>query len=175
MTLTQKECDYLLSLPKMLVEDGEFLTTHTRHLQLPVARERFYMASQEDDDYTFILDVTQGAKNSLRLSLHFQEDDTSIGLLRIDYNAGHKNPETVTDAVPAALSPYAGQQLDGNHIHYFVEGYKPLAWAMPLSAAEFPIVDFADAAGIPAVIQAFGEKINLTTHLNLTLQTRLAL
>jgi hypothetical protein len=104
--------------------------------------------------------------------LHFQEDEASIGLLRVDFNGRHRNPETITDKLPEVFKPYAGQWIEESHIHYFVEGYKPLAWALPLTADEtFAIKTFNDISTIGEVLNEFGRKINLKTELTTTIQT----
>src|SRR5579875_713727 len=129
--ITQAQADYLIQLPKLLTENGDYVQSKQYTPALPL-RDRLYMASEQDTDFSFFLEITQSTKQHLRLSLHFQEDETSIGLLRVDYNSRHRNPEDVNEYVPEAFKVYAGEWLEGSHIHYFVQGYKPLTWAVPL-------------------------------------------
>jgi len=104
--------------------------------------------------------------------LHHKEEDASIGLLRVDFNGRHKNPEIENDKVPNDFKPYAGKWIEESHIHYFIEGYKPLSWAMPLTAdATFPVKNFTNQNQIGSIIQTFIKKINLQTQLTITIQT----
>jgi hypothetical protein len=131
------------------------------------------MASEQDIDFTFFLDIFQSSKKHIKLTLHFQEDETSIGLLRVDFNSRHRNPVDINNYVPAIFMPYAGQCIEGSHIHYYIEGYKPLAWAIPLTEDDtFPIKHFSDESEIGNIISAFGNMVNLQTKIITTIQTR---
>ncbi|MFO0794648.1 MAG: hypothetical protein U0586_11375 [Candidatus Brocadiaceae bacterium] len=110
----------------------------------------------------------------MKLTLHFQEEDASIGLLRADFNSRHKNPEIENDKVSDIFKPYAGQWLEESHIHYFVEGYKPLAWAIPLKADNtFTVKDFTNISEFGNIFRVFGNKINLQTILEISIQRQL--
>lgn len=171
--LTQSQAQYLLELPKLLTDNGNYLTEKTYSPSLPIC-DRLYMASEQDTDFSFFLEIFQSSKNHLRLSLHFQEDETSMGLLRVDFNHRHPNPVEVNEYVPEIFKPYAGQWVEGSHIHYYIEGYKPLTWAIPLAKdSSFPIKQFKDEVEIGSIITAFGQKVNLQTHLKIIIQTRL--
>ncbi len=169
--ITQEQAEYLVSLPKYLVQDEAYLERFAYSPKPPID-DRWYLASREEEDILFFLDIFQSSKKLLKLTLHFQEDEASIGLLRVDFNGRHHNPETVTDKVPDKFKPYAGQWIEESHIHYFVEGYKPLAWALPLTADEtFAIKTFDDVSAIGEVLNELGKKINLKTGLTVTIQT----
>lgn len=171
--ITQSQAQYLLELPKLLTDNGNYLYQKNYCPSLPIS-DRLYMASEQDTDFTFFLEIFQSSKNHLRLSLHFQEDETSIGLLRVDFNHRHPNPVEINEHVPDSFKPYAGQWVEGSHIHYYIEGYKPLAWAIPLKDDKsFSIKHFTSEDEIGNIIKAFGQKINLQTQLNITIQTRL--
>src|SRR5690606_20877894 len=131
---------------------------------------RFYLISEDDDEFSFFLDVWQSPKRTVKFSLHCQEDTANYGLLRIDYNGGHKNPEVANEHVPDAFRPYTGLWLDqySGHIHYVVDGYKPLAWAIPLEIDSFPIKSVASFADFSNAFEAFCSSINVET--NITLQ-----
>jgi hypothetical protein len=170
--LTQSQAKYLLELPKSLIEKGKYLKQKTYYPVFPI-RDRFYMASEQETDFTFFLEIFQSSKNHLRLSLHFQEDETSIGLLRIDFNHRHPNPVEINEHVPEIFKPYAGQWVETSHIHYFIEGYKPLTWAIPLTDDDtFPIKQFADEVEFDDILKAFGQKVNLQTKLLLKYGTK---
>jgi len=171
--ITQSQAQYLLDLPKFLTENGSYLQRKTYSPVLPI-NDRLFMASEQDTDFTFFLDIFQSSKKHLKLTLHFQEDETSIGLLRIDFNSRHRNPEEINRHVPENLKPYAGQWLDGSHIHFYIEGYKPLAWAIPLANdASFAIKQFVEDAQIANIITEFGKKINLQTYMEINIQMRI--
>ena len=59
--------------------------------------------------------------------------------------------------------PQSGFDYHEHHIHYYVEDYKPLAWAIPLADDEFPIKDITTTTDIFPVIQEFAVRINLKT------------
>lgn len=124
--ITAQQAQDLLDLPKHIVEDDNYLDRKSYVPTFPID-DRIYLASKSDNEFTFFLDIWQSSKQQIKLTLHFQEDDASIALLRIDFNGRHKNPETENNNVPEIFSPYAGQMLDDSHIHYFIDGYKPLA------------------------------------------------
>lgn len=169
--ITQEQADYLLDLSKHIVEQDKYLDKKNYAPHLPID-DRIYMASKEDDEFSFFLEIFQSVKKQLKISLHFQEDDASIGLLRVDFNSRHKNPELANDNIPEIFKSYAGKWIENSHIHYFIEGYKPLTWAIPLSDDKtFPIKDFTDSSQIGNIIQEFGKKINLKTQLIITVQT----
>jgi len=137
--ITKQQADYLPDLPKHIVEQDKFLDRKSYSPSLPL-EDRLYMASKSDDEFTFFLDIKQSSKQQLKITLHFQEEDASIALLRVDFNGRHLNPEIANDNVPAEFKPYAGKWIDESHIHYFVEGYKPLSWAIPLTVDDsYPV------------------------------------
>ena len=89
------------------------------------------------------------------------------GLLRVDYNGRHENPPGESADLPGRFVPYIGARFppDQPHIHYHVPGYKPLAWAVPLTDDKFPVKSVSDDAQIPSAIAAFGKFIALKTEL----------
>lgn len=171
--ITQEQADYLLTLPKHIIEGEAVLERKKYSPSFPID-DRIYMVSKDDDEFSFFLEITQSSKKILKLTLHFQEEDVSIGLLRVDFNGRHSNPEIANDKVPDIFRPFAGQWLEESHIHYFVEGYKPLAWAIPLKADNtFLVKDFARISEFGNILQAFGTKINLKTILDISIQMNL--
>lgn len=169
--ITAKQAQDLLNLPKHIVEGEEYLDKKEYALKFPI-KIRIYMASKTNDDFIFFLEIWQSSKQQIKITLHFQEEDSNIGLLRVDFNSRHKNPEIINTNVPDIFKPYAGKWIEENHIHYFVDGYKPLSWAIPLEIDDtFPIKKFTDSSQIVNVVKAFGKKINLQTQLIVTYQT----
>ncbi len=95
------------------------------------------------------------------------DDDTKIGILRVDFNGQHENPHTINDNVPDFLKPYVGMFFNYNehHIHYFVEGYRTsLDWAIPLNDDNFPVKKISNSNDIIEVFLGFNKLINLITE-----------
>ena len=119
--------------------------------------------------FTFLLEIRQSKKNRLYLTFHYQENNSKIGILRIDYNNVHKNPEQINEFVPEKFKPYVGRSLQCSHIHYYVQGYKSLAWAIPLTEDEFMIKDIPDDINFHTIfadiIKLFAKTINITTKI----------
>ncbi|WNY24387.1 hypothetical protein MmiHf6_17180 [Methanimicrococcus hongohii] len=59
------------------------------------------------------------------------------------------------------------------HIHYAVNGYKPLAWAIPLDSDDFPVKELAERDDYIKTLKAFFDKINLKTIINYGFQKNL--
>lgn len=97
------------------------------------------------------------------------ESNLFIGLLRIDFKGGHKNPSIITETVPEFLKPFADKWLDPSepHMHVFVENYKPLVWAIPLSKSDFPVKELKDPSDVSNLILNFGKKVNLISKINI--------
>jgi len=114
-----------------------------------------------------MINIKESEKKSLKISLHHQDNSTQNGLLRIDYNSRHLNPAEITPSVPDVFIPYAGLWLDeyAGHIHYVVNGYKPLAWAIPLEADNFPVKELTGRLDYAKTLKAFFDKINLKTNI----------
>lgn len=170
MKLTNEQADYLLQLPKKIVQKEELMDS-IEIQQTFLFSKRFELVSEEDDEFTFLLEIHQSKKNRIRVSFHHQENDSKTGLVRIDYNGGHKNPETITDFVPERLRPYAGKEFANNehHIHYHVQGYSNLAWAIPLSKDAFPIKEINANSSFNRtfgeIIQLFAKLVHVETEI----------
>lgn len=165
--LTNQEADDLIALPKRIVA-GKKALAHTS-LHLPGGRVKYRLRPASGDDISFLMEITQATKGpnrGLKISLHFQEDDEKIGLLRVDYFGQHKNPDEVTSHLPADLMPFAGKWFDYDepHIHRYVQGYKNLAWAAPLKDDIFPHKQVTSRKDVYPVAQAFGARIQLQTQ-----------
>jgi hypothetical protein len=169
MNITNEQADYLLKLPKKIVEDNELLSQITINQKFPF-NERFELLSESDGEISFLWEITQSAKNTLRISLHFQEDDSNIGLLRIDYNGGHTNPQTINGNVPEKFHPYIGMQLTESHIHYYIQGFPFLSWAIPLIDDDFEIKTIDENnfnETFANIIKLFAKTINIETIINI--------
>ncbi len=129
-------------------------------------KARYTLYAEQEPDYSFLPDIRRSSKRALKITLHFQEDDSKTGLLRIDYHEQHRNPLEIKNSSPDRFKPYAGKWFDyrEHHLHYYVEGYTPLAWAIPLVNDDFPLKTIRAVSDIFSVIQAFSRRINLKTE-----------
>jgi len=170
--ISNEQADYLLKLPKKIVDKDQILD------QILIDQEfgfnkRFEMISEVDSEFTFLFEIQQSKKNRLRLSFHHQDNESKIGLLRVDYNGGHKNPEKATDNLPEKFKPYVGKFFDNNehHIHYYVEGYRSLAWAIPLTDDNFIIKEINEGSDFNdtfvEIIKLFASVINVKTRIEI--------
>ena len=150
----------LINLPKEI--DG------INTINLSDEKTRFTLVNNQEPDYLFILEITSNKKITFKISLHHQEDITKEGLIRIDYKGGHKNPESLNQFVPEIVKPYVGYWFQNEpHIHVYVEGYRDLAWAIPLAKYNFPILSINDSADFMNAIYAFAKEINIVTPISI--------
>jgi hypothetical protein len=172
MEMTNEYADRLLRLPKMVTKGGE--TRPRMNIdQRNCLRARFDLiaeAEREEDEIRFLWDIHLSEKDRSHITLHFQENGNKLGLLRVDFNGGHQNPVLINEYLPGKFFPYAGRLLlrHEHHIHYHVQGYKPLAWAIPLTDDDFwvkGIVEDDISTTFANAIHQFAKTINLGTEL----------
>lgn len=149
-------------MPKKLIEhDNEcesyVLVPHNH------ARDRYSLHSL-DGNTSFMMQFRQHF-DQFKISLHLQENEQYIQLYRIDFHSPHKNPDKCNEFVPEFMRPYAGERLDVNHVHLFVESYKNLAWAIPLNAYDFNAKEVTDGNSLGDAIEEFCAKINIVTKI----------
>lgn len=164
--MTIKEVDKLLQVPKKVVEGVDLVDFTAWSLSIDGAhRVRYELREAQGSDTSFLLDINRSRKNSLKLSLYCLERDMKIGLLRVDYNGTHKNPEEITSDLPSKFKRHAGKWFDfsDHHIHYYVEGYPPLVWAIPLADDEFPLKELQNVNDALFATEHFAHRINLQT------------
>lgn len=150
----------LISIPKVIEGDAT--------LDLLDAKTRYNLKSEQEPDYQFLFEVTSNKKMMFRISLHHQEDNTKIGLMRVDFKGGHINPVEVNEFVPENMRQYAGLIFTNEaHIHYHVEGYKSLAWAIPLKDTDFATQDINNTDEFADAVSAFVKKINIITPITI--------
>jgi hypothetical protein len=170
MKISNEQAEYLIKLQKKIVEKEVLLDNLTINQVFPL-NLRYDLVSEQDDEFTFLLEIQQSKKSTIRISFHHQENDGKTGLLRVDYNSGHKNPEEINEFLPEKFHPYAGKYFDNNehHIHYHIQGYKSLAWAIPLTIDEFEIKEINDDANFNStfanIIKSFAKTINIETSI----------
>lgn len=147
----------LINLPKE-IEEG------TMTINLLDEKTRLILNNVDEPEYNFLFEVTSHRKITFKISLHNQEDNTKEGLMRVDYKGGHKNPEGLNAFVPEIVKPYVGYFFQNEpHIHVYVEGFKDLAWAVPLSVYNFPVLDVNNTDDFRSAINAFAKEINIVT------------
>lgn len=171
MIISNEQSEYLIQLKKKVLQNDVALEQLTINQEFPM-HLRFELISVEDDDFSFLWEITQSAKNTIRISLHFQEDESKIGLFRVDYNSGHRKPEIASDTLPQRFLPFVGKWFSNeeSHVHYHVEGYKPLAWAIPREDSEMTTKEIAEMntnENLSSAIQEFAKIINLETVLTI--------
>lgn len=163
VNLTLNEVDLLLSVEKKIVIDDKIIEEYNIPSEDGVS---FRCNLQSlDGNEIFLLQVKQ-AFNRIKVNLHLQENNQYVGLLRVDYNDIHQNPMHATDNVPPIAKKYTGKLIQESHIHFCVNGYGSLKWAIPLSVSDFPIKNVSNHAEIMDALDAFCKEINLTTKIN---------
>jgi len=174
MKITNEQAEYLLKLPKKIVGKDKLLDNLTINQEFPF-NQRYELVSEKDDEFTFLLEIQQSKKSSIRLSFHHQENDSKTGLLRVDYNSGHKNPEEINEFLPEIFHPYAGKYFatHEHHIHYHIQGYRSLAWAIPLTSDNFETKEINDDASFNTtfadIIKMFAKTINIETSIQVNI------
>lgn len=160
--LTNEEAKYLLELEKVLVNPNQTIDLKNK-------KNRIELISHQDSDYAFWIEITTNQKIILKTSIHHLESNSYVGLLRIDYKGGHHNPENIKKTLPDFLEKYADKWFEPNepHMHIYVEGYKPLAWAIPLADIDFPIKEINQSSDLSDLIFNFARRINLKSIINI--------
>lgn len=130
--MTYEDALRLVHLPKwVLDENGKKIESISMDQVFPM-QFRLHLISEEDYSREYLLDVKQSEKLGIRLNFQLM-DKSNWGLARLDYNSNHKNPEDITDKVPDVFHSHAGELfVQRSHLHFHVEDYPPLAWALPL-------------------------------------------
>jgi hypothetical protein len=160
--LTNQEAKYLLELEKVLLNPNQTI-------DLSKKKNRLELISHQDSDYDFWVEITTNQKIILKTSIHHLESNSYVGLLRIDYKGGHHNPANIESTLPEILIPYADKWFEPteSHMHIYVEGYKDLAWAIPLTDIDFPIKDISQPTDLSDLIINFAHRINLKSLINI--------
>lgn len=171
MIISNEQADYLIHLKKKILQNDNVLENLTIAQEFPM-NLRYELVSEEDDEFTFLWVVTQSAKNTLKISLHYQEDESKVGLLRVDYYGTHQNPFAAKENLPDKFRPYIGKffSYDECHVHYHVEGYKPLAWAVPIADSEMGTTEITETNVNQQIISAildFAKIINIETKITI--------
>ena len=94
----------LVTLPKQIVGG-------TTTINLSDEKSRLLLRNNEELEYEFLFMISSNRKITFKISLHNQENNTSEGLLCVDFKGGHKNPEEINEFVPEFVKPYVGTFL----------------------------------------------------------------
>jgi len=173
--LTTAEAQELIKVSKKVLVSEDILDVFSISIKEGKS-ERIYMTSFPDGEWNFFLEVIQSKKMRLKLTLHFQENDYSRPLLRIDYGGLHKNPESLTDDVPPAFRAHKGVWFKVNqpHIHYYITGFGT-DWALPLTDDEFSVKNIVSNEDKKIALIELSKKVNLLTNLEVTVQEEIIL
>ena len=171
MIITNEQADYLIHLKKKIIQDDKILDVINLNQEHPIVWS-FDLVSAEDDDFSFRWVIKQSGKNALKISLHYQEAGSNMGLLRVDYCGTHQNPQVAKDNLPEKFRQYAGKFFthDESHVHYHVDGYKPLAWAIPIADTEMKTMEISKENknnDLIASILDFAHLINVETQITI--------
>ena len=92
-----EELNVMLRAPKIILsEDNQAINDMTIDASFPIKRLRYTLGLLETVNNTRLMwQINQSEKMQIRLSLHIQQEETNIGLIRLDYNAGHRNPTEI--------------------------------------------------------------------------------
>ena len=131
--MTFEDVQELIAKPKKLVaNDGNLLDSYYFEQNVPL-NVVLHLTDTETRKLKFRINVTQSQKVGYKISFHMMDTNGYIGLSRLDINGlTHTNPRDVTDKVPNFLKLHASERIDTSHLHFYVEDYETLAWALPL-------------------------------------------
>ena len=153
---------------RALIDTPKYLENPDQIIDLDVPKLRIDLISREEPDYRFFIQVISSRKMQFKMTLHSQEKKTSIPLVRIDYKGSHTNPDSILDTVPEYLKRYAGREFTREaHIHFYVQGYKLLVWAMPLSDYDFQIQRLSSNSDYVDALVDFAKLLKVQSELNI--------
>ncbi len=159
---TNEEAQALIGTKKVLENPFQII-------DLAKEKNRLDLLAPDEPDYKFFIDITSNQRIQFKISIHHQEKYSNIGLVRVDYKGRHLNPEGIKDTLPEIFKQYAGAFFERTepHIHFYVDGYKPLAWAIPLKDYDFDTQSVKSMEDFNNAICNFAKLINVETILNI--------
>lgn len=173
--MTEELAEYLIALDKYIVQNKNPKINKEESFLLNIEYPmnfKLNLSAPDDLGQKMTVIIKESPKKSLKISLHHQDNHTKNGLLRIDFYSRHMNPVDILPTVPEKFKPFAGLRLDNynGHIHYVVDGYKSLVWAIPLESDDFSVKKLNKRKDYICTIEAFFNKINLKTPVNYLFQ-----
>lgn len=98
--ITTEQAKDLIDTQKYVIKDDNILSEYHIVQTFPMNEKIELAVGNGDDSMMFTWQINQGQKDSLRMSLHCQQYESNIGLFRVDYNRGHKNPSSAPNDLP---------------------------------------------------------------------------
>lgn len=96
--LTTSQTDYLLSLPKYVVnKDGDKMDVVTVDIDAFYDHRILLQVVNDDTISDFLLRIRRSKKYTLNLTLHVQDNESKDCIVRIDYGASHTNPTNILE------------------------------------------------------------------------------
>lgn len=99
MAITNEQAQLLIGIEKKILIDNSPVDSVTLQQEFPIDI-RYHLIDSAEGNFEFLWRISQSAKNVIKLSLHVQDEDSNIGLLRIDYNGPHQNPQIAKEDLP---------------------------------------------------------------------------
>ena len=165
--ITTEQAKDLIDAKKYIIKDDKILKDYHIVQTFPMDEKIELAVGNGDDSMMFTWQINQGQKDSLRMSLHCQQYESNIGLFRVDYNRGHKNPASAPADLPAYFRPYIGKIFgkSESHVHIHVSSDKQqMLWAMPIEVSDIELKVFdASPDSVAKSILAFAKAINIQT------------
>ena len=167
--ITTEQAIEFIQTPKTIIDKGMPVEVFHIVQKFPLLAQIDLAVKDKGDEWMFTWQIDQGKKDSLRMSLHCQQYESNIGLIRVDYNRGHRNPAVAPDDLPEFFLPYVGKYFEvrESHVHIHVSSdTRQMEWAMPIEASDIETKSFdASSESIEKAIQAFAKAIHITTKI----------
>lgn len=144
---------------KSLLEMEKHLENKKQYFDSAKEKVRFDLVSK-DREYKFLLQIQKSRKIDFKATFHHQEKEMNLGLIRVDFKGAHTNPDVA--------EKYAGEFFNNiPHIHFYIEGYKPLSWAIPLVESDFPVKEISSEEDFYKAVDSFGDYIKLLDRIRI--------
>jgi hypothetical protein len=152
---------------KSLLEMEKHLENKKQYFDSAKEKVRFDLVSK-DREYKFLLQIQKCRKIDFKATFHHQEKEMNLGLIRVDFKGAHTNPDVAEKYVPDEVKKYAGEFFNNiPHIHFYIEGYKPLSWAIPLVESDFPVKEISSEYDFYKAVDSFGDYIKLLDRIRI--------
>ncbi len=159
-----KRVSQLLNIRKKIVISDKLMDEIDFNHEPPIKIQYKLVTIEEEYTVEFLYNINQGTKNMFKISLYLMYNDNMVGLVRLDFSGTHYNPHEVTEDIPEQFMKYVGKKFDYEpHIHYHLKGYKPLAWALPISEIGFEFDKIESHNDIIRTCLKFNEMISCVT------------
>lgn len=169
--MSYKESIRILNEEKKVIDDqNNTLDKYSFFLKQPLNMDILFKTISGD---LLKLSIYQTPKNLIKISLNVMENSRKIPIFRIDYNGTtHNNPCEVNDNVPQIFHKYAGHRFNSTHVHFYVDGYNNLAWALPIDETEIRSIDIKYSTvlnDLKFVLDSLFDYINTKTNITINM------